>query len=52
MCRRDVSMNEPWVILTRRYGGHTANPTAAQLAEAVAELYQETLPGMTQGDYA
>ena len=45
-------MSKPWVILTRRYGGDTRNPTVAQLAEAVAELYQETLPGMTEGDYA
>jgi hypothetical protein len=45
-------MSEPWVILTRRYGGDTRSPTVAQLAEAVAELYHETLPGMTEGDYA
>ena len=45
-------MSQPWVILTRRYGGDTRSPTIAQLAEAVAELYQETLPGMTEGDYA
>ena len=34
------------------YGGDTRNPTVAQLADAVAELYHETLPGMTEGDYA
>lgn len=45
-------MSEPWVILTRRYGGDTRSPTVAQLAEAVAELYHETLPGMTDVDYA
>lgn len=45
-------MSEPWVILTRRYGSDTRSPTAAQLAEAVAELYHETLPGVTEGDYA
>jgi hypothetical protein len=45
-------MSTPWVILTRRYGGDTRSPTAAQLAEAIAELYRETLPGMTQADYA
>jgi hypothetical protein len=45
-------MSQPWVILTRRYGSDTRSPTVAQLAEAVAELYHETLPGMTEGDYA
>ena len=45
-------MSEPWVILTRRYGEETGSPTAAQLAEAIAELYHETLPDMTDGDYA
>jgi hypothetical protein len=45
-------MGEPWVILTRRYGSDTRSPTAVQLAEAIAELYHETLPGMTEGDYA
>lgn len=47
-----VSMSESWVILTRRYSGDTRSPTIAQLAEAVAELYHETLPGMTEADYA
>ncbi|CEF49243.1 unnamed protein product [uncultured bacterium] len=46
------SMSRPWVILTRRYGGDTRSPSVAQLAEAIAELYHETLPGMTEGDYA
>jgi hypothetical protein len=45
-------MSEPWVILMRRYGGDTRSPTVAQLVEAVAELYHETLPGMTAGDCA
>jgi hypothetical protein len=45
-------MSQPWVILTRRYGGDTRSPSVAQVAEAVAELYHETLPGMTEGDYA
>jgi hypothetical protein len=45
-------MGQPWVILTRRYGGDTRSPTVAQLAEAIAELYHEVLPGMTEGDYA
>ena len=45
-------MSQPWVILTRRYGGDTRSPTVPQLSEAVAELYHETLPGMTERDYA
>jgi hypothetical protein len=45
-------VSEPWVILTPRYGSDIQNPTATQLAEAVAELYHETLPNMTEGDYA
>jgi hypothetical protein len=45
-------MSEPWVILTQRYGAETRHPTPAKLAEAVAELYHETLPGMTEEDYA
>jgi len=45
-------MTQPWVILARRYGDGIRNPSVAILAEAVAELYHEELPGMTQGDYA
>lgn len=45
-------MSDPWVILTRRYGGDTRSPSAVHLAEAIAELYHETLPGMTEDDYA
>lgn len=46
---RGVSMSQPWVILTRRYGDDTRSPTAIQLAEAIAELYHESVPGMTEG---
>lgn len=44
-------MDEPWVILTRRYGGEVRNPTAEELARAIEELYVENLPGMTEVDY-
>jgi hypothetical protein len=37
-------MPTPWLILTSRYGADTRNPTPAQLAAAIAELYHETLP--------
>jgi hypothetical protein len=44
-------MDEPWVILTRRYGGDVRGPTAEELARAIEELYVEDLPGMTEADY-
>lgn len=44
-------MSEPWLILTRRYGGDTRSPSAAQLAEAIAELYHESSPDMTEADH-
>jgi dihydrofolate synthase/folylpolyglutamate synthase len=47
-----MEISQPWTILTARYGGDTRNPTDTQLAEAIAELYHEALPGMTEGDYA
>ncbi len=43
-------MNEPWVILTRRYGDEVPSPTAAQLIEAIAELYHETHPDINEDD--
>jgi hypothetical protein len=46
------STNEPWVILTRRYGGDTRSPSPAQLTDGVAELYHENIRGMTEGSYA
>lgn len=45
-------MSQAWVILTRRYGGDTSSPTAADLASAIAELYHEDQPGLTEDDYA
>jgi hypothetical protein len=45
-------MTQPWVILTRRTGQDVRSPTPAQLAEAIAELYHETLPWMTEEGYA
>jgi hypothetical protein len=43
------AMHKPWVILTRRYGDDVRNPTARQLAEAVSELYHETIPDAEHG---
>lgn len=45
-------MYEPWVILTRRYGEDVRSPTTQQLADAVSEVYHETIPGMTLAFYA
>jgi hypothetical protein len=45
-------MSQPWVIVDRRYGDGSRSPTVAQLREAITELYHETLPSMTEGDYA
>jgi hypothetical protein len=47
-----ASENEPWVILTARYGGDTSSPTAEQLAHAMAEVYHENIPSMAEDDYA
>jgi hypothetical protein len=44
-------MDEPWLILSRRYGGDVRNPTAGELALAIEEQYVENLPGMTEADY-
>ena len=44
-------MSQPWFVLTKRYGEDVGSPNSHQLAEAVAELYHENLPGMTKADY-
>jgi hypothetical protein len=41
-----------WVILTSRYGGDIREPTVDQLRRALADVYQENDPSMTEGDYA
>ena len=46
-----IVMATAWVILECRYGTSVRNPTAPELAAAIAELYHEDLPGMTQADY-
>jgi hypothetical protein len=48
-----VAMNTAdWAILTFRYGRDVRNPTPHDIAEAVAELSNENIPGMQEGDYA
>jgi len=41
-----------WVILSSRYGGDIREPTPDQLRIALAEVYHENHPSMTEGDYA
>lgn len=41
-----------WVILTSRYGGDIREPTVDQLRRALADVYHENHPSMTEGDYA
>jgi hypothetical protein len=40
-----------WAILTFRYGRDVRNPTPYDIAEAVAELSNESISGMHEGDY-
>ncbi|MCY0914459.1 hypothetical protein [Massilia antarctica] len=44
-------MSNPWCYLLYRYGEETGPPTRDEISAAVQELYQEILPGMTEGDY-
>jgi hypothetical protein len=47
-----ASAQASWVVLTSRYGGDTRNPSAEQLRRALADVYHENDPSMTEGDYA
>jgi hypothetical protein len=40
-----------WIILSVRYGGDIRNPSPQQLQQALGELFEENIPGMTEGDY-
>ncbi len=44
-------MSNPWCYLLFRYGEERGAPTSGEVAAAVKELYEERLPGMTEGDY-
>jgi hypothetical protein len=44
-------MSNPWCYLLFRYGEERGAPTSGEVAAAVKELYEEPLPGMTEGDY-
>lgn len=45
-------MNEPWLYLQKRYGESVASPDDADFADAANELFDESLPGMTEADYS
>jgi hypothetical protein len=47
-----ASEQTPWVILSSRYGGDTREPTVDQLRRALTDVYNESEPSMTEGDYA
>ena len=40
-----------WVILSVRYGGDIRNPSPQELQQALGELFEENIPGMTEADY-
>jgi hypothetical protein len=42
----------PWVILTMRYGEDIRTPSESDLRRAVDELFNETIAGMLESDYA
>lgn len=41
-----------WVILHKRYGEDVRQPSDGELAQAVDELFDEHIEGMTEADYA
>ena len=45
-------MSTPWLILTTRYGTDSTQPSAAQLRQAIDELFEEKTKGLTDSDYA
>jgi hypothetical protein len=44
-------MSKPWCYLLGRYGNESRSPSPEQIRATVRELYEENLPGMTEGDY-
>jgi hypothetical protein len=49
--QNSVSDGNYWKILTFRYGFDIRNPSKEDLERAATELFQETLPEMTEDDY-
>ncbi len=48
---RKTNMSNPWCYLLYRYGEETGPPTRDDITAAARELYEETLPGMTEAAY-
>ncbi|MGY4827300.1 hypothetical protein ACVNIS_01830 [Sphaerotilaceae bacterium SBD11-9] len=44
-------MEEPWFILSKRYGGDIREPSVEEMRAALSEVYVETHPNLTQADY-
>ena len=42
----------PAITLNFRFGGATEDPSPADLERAIAEIFEETNPACSQGDYA
>lgn len=42
---------EPWAILTRRWGESVRDPSDAVLASAASEVFNENTPGAREADY-
>jgi hypothetical protein len=47
-----ASEQPAWVILTTRYGADIREPTSDHLRSALAEVFHEDHPTMTEDDYA
>ena len=45
-------MSKPWTHLLRRYGAEISAPSRSDIESAIAEIFDESLPGMTERDYA
>src|SRR5262245_11972035 len=46
-----MSQSPAWVILTKRYGDDIRTPSDDHLAQAVDELFNENLKGISEDDY-
>jgi hypothetical protein len=44
-------MTTPWTYLLFRYGDEVSSPTSEQIQKVAHELFNENIPGMTEGDY-
>jgi hypothetical protein len=47
-----MAQSSGWTILHKRYGAEIRQPSHAELADAISELFDEHIIGMTEADYA